>query len=103
MLDIPRFGVYNGVMQGKQDKQCYRCGKFERLYVKGIKKYSATKYGFCREMESNVQIHERCENFAPKQRYKKSNRTVLVCLNDLLAELSEVRKVLEEERGEQNV
>ena len=38
-----------------------------------------------------------CDNFAPAQKDKRSDRLLKHCLNDLLTEISEIRKVIESE------
>ncbi len=100
MLDVPHFGVYTERMANEEKhNSCYMCRHFDRLYIKGHKQYNATKYGFCRVHCKNVQIHETCEKFIKKPYIKKSNKSIQSCLNDLLIEISEIRKVLDEERG----
>ncbi len=81
----------------ESNMECYICRHFDRLYIKGNKRYNATKYGYCRVHGKTVQIHEICEKFAKKLYSKKSNKAIRNYLNDLLTEISEVRKVLEED------
>lgn len=81
-------------------KQCYRCKNFDRLYVKGAKRFEMTKFGVCCANGKNVGIHDVCEKYAVKPR-GKSNRILLPhCLSEMLAELTAIREIVEAEERE---
>ena len=82
-----------------ESKQCYMCRNFERYYTKGVKQYSRTKFGYCREKRDNVGIHECCDKYGYRQHAKRTDGSALKYLSDLLTEISELRNVIEDERN----
>lgn len=86
----------------EESKKCCRCKYFDKYYTKEIKHFRPTKWGWCCQKRDNVNMHCGCENFLFKPLSKRSNRLLLYCLNSLLTELSEIRKVLETENDETN-
>ena len=90
-------------MQGESDK-CYACRELQRFYTKGTTKFNQTKYGRCCNSDKIVYIHESCECFVRKPRIKKRRKYMLeLCLNDLLTEISKIRKILEAENEREDV
>lgn len=80
---------------------CYKCKHLIKYYTKGVKRFNGTKYGWCCKRRGNVNIHDGCENYELKPKSKKKNRLFLrYYLNDLLTEISEIRKIAEVERSE---
>lgn len=83
-----------------ENQRCYRCKFFERYYFKGNKRYNKTKFGWCRCANRNVKATDGCENYCYKS-VKKGGRFLLRnCLNDLLTEISEIRKLIEDDFDE---
>ena len=83
-----------------ESKKCYRCKNLDRYYTKEVKRFCKTKFGWCSEKQDTVQIQGCCDKFIFNPKSKKSNRMICHYLNDLLTEISEIRKVIEEENGE---
>lgn len=86
-------------MENKK-KECYRCKYLDRYYTKGIKEYQKTRFGWCCKKQESVTIHNGCENFFAKPKQTRNMRLLRFCLNDLLTEISEIRKIIEAENGE---
>ena len=78
---------------------CYACKNFERYYVKGIKQFNKTKVGWCCHKGEVVNAVDGCGEFAIKTTWKSYRKAVKNCLNDMLTEISEMRKIVEEEFG----
>lgn len=76
--------------------KCYNCGYLDRYYTKGIKKFDKTKLGWCCKKLNTVTTDGGCEDFKYKKKPRR-NRMLKLALNDLLIEISEIRKVLEAE------
>lgn len=83
------------------NKSCYMCKNFDRYYSKDIKRYNRTKFGLCLNKHENVNIHDTCDKFAIRKRPVGLKHSVNVCLNRLLTELTEIRRVLEDVDGEE--
>ncbi len=78
--------------------RCSQCKHFERYYTKGVKRFNKTAYGRCTQKRDCVSIHDCCERYKAGARDRGiTNERVKVCLNDLLAEISAIRMVIEEE------
>lgn len=82
------------------DKCCGKCKNFDCFYTRGIKRFNKTKVGWCRVICDTIYAEESCERFACRNKTKNIKSTVQKCLNDLLIELTEIRKVVEEELDE---
>lgn len=80
--------------------ECYRCKFLDRYYVKGIKEFQKTNCGWCCKKQETVAIHNGCKEFSVKQTHKRNERLLRFYLNDLLTEISEIRKIIEEETSE---
>lgn len=80
--------------------ECYRCKFLDRYYTKEIKEFQKTKLGWCCKKQETVTIHNSCEYFFAKQKQKRSMGLLRFCLNDLLTEISEIRKIIEAENSE---
>ena len=82
-------------MSGRE--KCAWCRYFDRYYTRGVKQFNKTELGFCHFKNTETGARDGCENFAPAQKDKRSERLLKHCLNDLLTEISEIRKVIESE------
>lgn len=78
-------------------KQCYRCKNLDRYYTKGIKEFNPTKFGWCCKKRENVNIHDGCEQYVLKPKRNRNRLLIRYCLNNLLTEITEIRKVIEAE------
>ncbi len=76
-------------------KKCFNCQNFDYYYFKGLKRFNKSEYGWCTQECDTVKCNEVCEKFTYKHRSYKSNRMLKLALNDVLTELSEIRKQLE--------
>ncbi|MDE6294407.1 MAG: hypothetical protein K2L88_07290 [Clostridiales bacterium] len=80
-----------------ENKSCSRCKYLDRYYTKGVNRFNRTDLGFCRKRRESVNVREcRCESYEV-DRYigRIGRRAVKVCLNDLLTQITEIRKVIE--------
>ena len=82
--------------------KCYSCGYFDRYYTKGVKRFNQTQYGWCQKQREAIKIQDACKLFCRKQKLKVRVRLSLMQLNNLLTEISEVRKILEADLAENN-
>ena len=84
-------------------KKCYMCKRFDRFYTKGSKQYNRTKYGWCSEQTGIIDSNgEGCERFAKRPKQDRRDCMVTYYLSDILSEITEIRKVLEdEEQGDE--
>lgn len=80
--------------------KCYKCKYFDRYYVKDIKRFNRTEMGWCCEKRESVKVDGGCDKFDMKPPSKKSERILAVSLSEILAEISELRNIIEEERNE---
>ena len=79
--------------------KCYGCKHFYRYYIKGVTTFNRTNWGWCCYRMFNTRSTEGCDKFKLKKRQERCNAFVERTLNDLLTELSTIRKVLEVEEG----
>lgn len=88
-------------MENKNGK-CSRCKYFNRYYTKGTKQFNKTKFGWCQK--SGVkEASASCPEFSIKQKGDNGLLFLKICLNDLLTEISEIRKILEVENEIENL
>lgn len=80
--------------------KCYRCEQFDRYYIKGEGRFEKTEIGWCRMTGNNVKAQGSCERFVAKRIAHKSRQAVEACLNNILADISAVRNIIEEDRRE---
>ena len=80
--------------------QCFRCKYLDRYYTKGVKSFDKAKCGWCSKKIAVVNIHESCDEFVPDTKSYRSNRLIKINLNNFLTELSQLRKLLECERDD---
>ena len=74
---------------------CYRCRYFDRYYTKAVKAFQKTKLGWCCKKMHNVESQSGCENYLFRKPHK--NRGLIEYhLSDLLAEVSSLRQIMEE-------
>ena len=86
-------------MNNQTDK-CYKCRFFCRYYTRGVKQFNRTKFGWGYKRSEVKDAGDCCEIYIYEPLKRGSKKLVKVCLNDLLTEISEVRKVIEAERDE---
>lgn len=80
--------------QGK----CWNCRYFSRYYTKETTRFRATKFGRCCKAGEAVESNGGCERYMRRDRCKRSETMLRVCLGDILRQLKELRCILEEER-----
>ena len=80
--------------------KCDRCRNFDRYYIRGVRRFDMTELGWCRATGNTVKTQDCCGRFAEKREEQKPRRAVEVCLNNILADISAVRSILEEEKQE---
>ncbi len=87
------------------ENKCSRCKHFEAYYVKQYKRFEKINFGFCRcpGVCETVKGTEVCENFILKKQSRMRKKLIKNCLNDLLNEISELRKVLDAEKDESEI
>ena len=86
-------------MAKERDLCCAICRDFNRFYTIGVTRFNETDYGYCNEHKRCVGEYDYCDDYTFCFYPKISKHVVLKNLNSLLTELSEVRRVLEEEYG----
>ena len=79
---------------------CSRCKYLDRYYIKGVTRFSKTEYGWCSKKRESIKISQACEQYEQRKNIGKVSRRVKVCLNDLLTEITEIRKMIEAEQNE---
>ncbi len=84
----------------KNNQFCFRCKYLDRYYTKELKKFSKTPLGWCRQKRETVSVKCRCEKFSVRIPKKIPGVVLKRCLNDLLTEISEIRKMIEAEKNE---
>lgn len=80
---------------------CYRCRYFDRYYIKGVKSFKPTPYGWCCHTVGAVRADGGCKKFETKKHTKMREVNIRRCLGDILTELSELRKVVESDAREE--
>lgn len=85
-----------------EEKKCSRCRYLDRYYTKGVTRFNKTDFGWCICKHKSVNIREdRCDKYEARKNARVPSRRIQVCLNDLLTEISEVRKIIEAENDEE--
>lgn len=84
-----------------KQKHCTYCGRFERYYIKGTRRFELTKFGFCYLQNKIVCNTFCCESYIPGSR-KVYLREKAICraLREILSELSSVRQIMQEMQEE---
>lgn len=81
------------------DKVCFRCGNFTRYYVKGLYRYSKTKYGFCRTQKKLVTYRDACDRWTSNcAKNLVCKKTSVKVLSELLFQIAGIRQALQEEQ-----
>ena len=83
----------------EKSKSCSRCKYLDRYYTKGVDRFNRTDFGRCRKRRESVVVREcRCDNYeADRYIGVIGRRAVKKCLNDLITQMTEIRKVIEAE------
>ena len=84
-------------MNNSAYNQCYNCKNLIRYYTKGIKQFNKSDLGWCVEKQEHVNVKNQCINFIATPKHKIRKRSINRYLNDLLTEITEIRKVIEAE------
>lgn len=84
----------------EKNSKCFSCFYFERYYTKEVKHFQKLNFGNCILKRENVSAHGSCDGYRLNSTRKNSKRVLKMYLNDIFTEISEVRKLLEEENGE---
>ncbi len=82
--------------------RCYECKHFDKYYTQGLQKFNTTKFGWCCMKQNHVNIHESCDQYVRRPKRKIRTWAICNCLNRLLTELTEARKMIEIECSENN-
>jgi len=80
--------------------KCYRCRDFDRYFTKGYTNFDKTNIGWCRKKHGVVNKGESCEFFKTRLYPRRDNKILQITLENLLDEISEIRKILESENDE---
>ena len=81
-------------------KKCFRCRNFSRYFTKGVKKFNETNLGWCGVNQSTVKSNGCCDKYVIKTRINTVSKYVWYTLNDILTQISELRKIIEDSKGE---
>ena len=82
----------------KENKKCYNCKWLDRYYTKGTKKFNKAKCGWCCKRAEIVNSDFGCEEYKYWVQRKFFPIFLKHAINDILTEISEVRKILETEK-----
>ena len=82
------------------NNKCYRCREFDRYYVKGLRRFDKINIGMCYVKGESVDAQGGCDKFVPKKPVRKTRYALTVCLNNIMADISAVRNIIEEEASE---
>lgn len=77
--------------------QCFQCRYCDRYYVKEIKSFKKINLGWCCQNRYTVDIHAHCDKFLQKKKNIVNTKLLKHYLSDLLTEISEIRKIIEDE------
>ncbi len=81
--------------------KCNKCKNFKRYYIKGVKEFKRTDYGWCGKNMTVIDMREDnrigCEKFIANTERVLNKRSVYYYLSELLTELSAIREVLQDE------
>lgn len=80
--------------------QCFRCKYFIRYYTQGVTEFQKTDFGRCGKQHKIVNMHDGCGQYLYKQKTKIFNGFICRHLNNLLTELSSLRKFIETKNDE---
>ena len=83
-----------------ESNRCCRCEYFDRYFTKGAKRYNMVPFGWCCKKIATVGSREGCEQFKRKLQVAKRPWQLRACLDNVLTEISEIRKVLEGDADE---
>lgn len=77
--------------------RCLNRDYFMCYYVKSVKLFKKTEFGYCIKDIGTVKKDGCCAAYAPKKCRRTPKRSLLYYLSDLLTEISQIRVILEEE------
>ena len=81
-------------------KKCFGCVYFNRYYTRGLRKFHDTKFGWCGEKKGTVVNTDSCKEFILKRRRQRYKESVRITLNNLLTEITAIRKIIEEDMSD---
>ncbi len=80
----------------QQIGNCSRCMYFDRYFVKKATTFQSTSIGWCEVKKEIVKSRDSCEECKKRQLRRTSYHALILHLNDLLTEISEVKGILED-------
>lgn len=85
----------------KKNKNCLRCGNFEKYYTKGLYRFESTKHGICRHYNVIVSSNNTCD-FWKNNRYRicLRKRAISRALYEILTNISAIRQIIQENQDE---
>lgn len=82
--------------------KCCWCKHFCRYYTKGLTDFKACPIGLCGKRQDIVKAADGCEEFSRRLRRVHHSAALKRRLNDILINLTAIRKFVEEEERERN-
>ena len=86
----------------KKTYKCFRCGNLERYYLKGVRSFERAPIGFCKDKRQIVDVRGGCDRGCAKCSERLKRRFLGRALNDLLIQITEIRKYIEVVYNERN-
>lgn len=85
-------------MQEEKCKECLKCKHYSPYYTKGYFKFNKLKIGLCRQKVKIVKSRENCDHWSKMQiRHPFFDKpTTEKALHEILAQLSEIKQIMEE-------
>ena len=80
--------------------QCNKCVRFNRFYIRGSRRYEKTNCGKCSINKNIVSSDDTCKKFFRKSSKIFRSKQLVRSVNNMLLEISQIRKRLEEEINE---
>ena len=75
--------------------KCFRCGNLDRYYLKGVRSFERAPIGYCREKRQMVDVKDSCDKGCAKRGERLKRKFLGRALNDLLVQITEIRKYIE--------
>lgn len=81
-------------------KRCSVCTYFDRYYIRQVKRFDKTEFGWCFKIGEITECKHCCDKFAHRQPKKIDEGLLKFYLSDLLTEISQLRTTVEAELNE---
>ena len=89
--------------EGK-NKSCARCGNFQRYYIKGLRRFEKSEYGYCKQSRQIVCREGSCECWKSAAKGRAvSKRAASRALSEIFSDISALRQIFEEEAEEERL